>query len=127
MTKLFIKGSQIIVFVYDITDKNSFNKLEYWVNIVEELLWENSVFGLVANKIDLLTQEKGEKVESNLGKRYANDIGAVFYETSAKEDKKGFQDFINNLIKIYVMNFKKNINEKEKLVLNKNHKSQNAC
>ena len=86
-------------FVYNITDKNSFNKLEYWVNIVEELLWENSIFRLVPNKVDLLNQEKWEKVESNLGKRYENDIGAVFCETSAKEDKKGFQDFINNLIK----------------------------
>ena len=83
ITKLFIKGSQIVVFVYDITNIDSFNELEKWVNMVEDVLWENSIFGLVANKFQ-------EKVERKLDKKYAKDIGSVFCETSAKEDKKGF-------------------------------------
>ena len=124
VTKIFIKGSNIVVFVYDITDKNSFNNLDNWVNMVEELLWQNSIFGLAANKSDLFSEQK---VEKNLGKKYANEIGAVFWETSAKEDKKGFQDFINHLIKKFIKNYQININEEKKFKLNKIKKSKNTC
>lgn len=96
ITSSFIKGSHIIIFVYDITYKQSFTELDYWVNKVNEEIDNNKVIkGLVGNKIDLFETSQVSKVE---GQNYAKKIGAYFCETSAKEDKKGFKDFVLKLL-----------------------------
>ena len=96
MTKIFIKGAQIIIFVYDITSEDSFKKLNFWVNFVEELLWEDSIYGLVGNKTDLLDDQK---VNINDAQKFADEIGALLYETSAKEDQIGFKKYVEKLVK----------------------------
>ena len=96
MTKIFIKGAQIIIFVYDITSEDSFKKLNFWVNFVEELLWEDSVYGLVGNKTDLLDDQK---VNINDAQKFADEIGALLYETSAKVDQIGFKKYVEKLVK----------------------------
>ena len=101
LTKIFIKDAKIIIFVYDITKEKSFNELEFWVNSAEEMLWEESIYGLAANKIDLFNEQK---VERQRGEKYAKDIDALFCETSAKEDQKGFQEFVEKLIKKLIDN-----------------------
>ena len=102
VTKSFIKGSHIIIFVYDITDKKSFKELEYWVNKVNEEIDNNKIIkGLAANKIDLF--EKGQ-VSKNEGEDYGKKIGAYFCETSAKEDRKGFKKFVIKLVEKLFIN-----------------------
>ena len=54
LTKIFIKDSKIVIFVYDISSKKSFEEVDYWVNIVKEILGDKPVFGLAGNKKDLL-------------------------------------------------------------------------
>ena len=59
ITKNSIRGSDIIIIVFDITNKNSFENLENWYNFVKETLdTENIVIGIAANKNDL--EEKSE-------------------------------------------------------------------
>ena len=96
MTKIFIKGAKIIIFVYDITSEDSFKKLNFWVNFVEELLWEDSIYGLVGNKTDLLDEQK---VNINDAKKFADEIGALLYQTSAKVDQIGFKKYVEKLVK----------------------------
>ena len=103
LTKNFIRGSQIVIFVYDITNKYSFDELNYWVNSVKEELSYKPVLGLAANKIDLF---ENETVSQKEGEEYAQKIGALFEETSAKENPDGFKNYVKNLI--------------EKLLLEKN-------
>ena len=96
ITKSFIKGSHIIIFVYDITNKKSFKELEYWVNKVNDEIDNDKVIkGLAANKIDLFEESEVGKKE---GEEYGTKIGAYFCETSGKEDKKGFKNFVHNLV-----------------------------
>ena len=38
LTKIFINDSKIVIFVYDITNRESFNEIDYWVNTVKEKL-----------------------------------------------------------------------------------------
>ena len=99
MTKIFIKGAQIVIFVYDITNESTFEKLGFWVNSVEEILGKEPILGVVGNKIDLF--EKQEVFKKN-GEAFANGIGAKFFESSAKDDPKGFQDFISLLIEDFL-------------------------
>ena len=96
MTKIFIKGAQIVIFVYDITNESTFKQLdEFWVKSVEEILGQEPVLAVVGNKIDLFEKQE---VKKERAEAYAKKIGALFYESSAKADPKGFQNFINILI-----------------------------
>ena len=98
----FIKGSHIIIFVYDITRKKTFTELDYWVGTVREQIDDEKViFGLVGNKIDLFEKEEVEKEE---GEKYAKKIIAYFTETSAKENPEGFKEFVNKLIEKLFLN-----------------------
>ena len=114
MTKLFLKGANIVIFVYDITKKSSFIELKYWVKIVEEELGDNPILGVCANKIDLFSMEE---VNATEGKEFANKINALFAETSAKEDPISFNNFILKLLKQYHKR-KNNIkNDEETIIL----------
>ena len=76
ITKSFIKGSNIIIFVYDITRRVTFLELNYWINAVnEELNTEEVIFGVVGNKIDLFENWEVEKKE---GEKYAKRVNALF-------------------------------------------------
>ena len=146
LNKIFIKDSQIVVFVYDITKKKTFDELPFWVNYVKELLGEHVVFGLAGNKVDLFDQiqneenevnkndneeneEKNEFVDVEEGQKYADEIGALFKETSAKENAIGFQEFINQLINIFFTRRKVTEGEWELISLNKinNLKAKKIC
>ena len=104
LNKLFIKDSQIVIFVYDVTKKKTFEELGYWVNFVQQILPENVIFGLVGNKKDLIiVDENNEKinreyVKGEEGEKYSDEIGAIFCESSAKDDIEGFADLVRQLI-----------------------------
>jgi small GTP-binding protein len=99
LTKIFVKESKIVVFVYDITNKNSFESLPFWKKIVDELLNDSPVLGIVGNKMDLYVDEqiKSEEVE-----KYAQEIGAKLLLTSAKTDSTSFSNFLGELLQDYL-------------------------
>ena len=106
ITQNFIKGSHIIIFVYDITNKDSFTELDYWVNKVnDEIDIDIIIKGLTSNKIDLF---EDSQVEKNEGEEYAKKIGAYFCETSAKVNPKVFKKFVKYLLE-QLFNNKDNI------------------
>ena len=57
LTKLFYKGSDIVVFVYDITSKKSFENLNNWINEVRDTIDNKYICGIVGNKKDLFVSE----------------------------------------------------------------------
>ncbi len=125
ISKIVINGAQIVIYVYDITKKGSFEELEYWCHSVEEVLGKKVILGLAANKIDLYENQVVSKQE---GEKYAKDIGALFKETSAKDDPNGFCNFINQLLEKYIDN---NNNEdiiedntKKRMSINKHKKKK---
>ena len=96
LTTSFIKGSHIIIFVYDITNQDSFKSLNYWVEAVKENINDyNIILGLTANKMDLFNKSE---VSKEKGEKYAKEIGAFFNESSAKENPKGFKKFVKKLL-----------------------------
>ena len=118
ISKIIINGAQIVVFVYDITKKETFKELEFWTKCVEEILDKKVILGIVANKMDLYENQMVSKQE---GEKYADDVGALFIETSAKHDPKGFCNFINQLLERYIDNNKNIIkdNTKKRISINK--------
>ena len=104
INKLFYKNSKIVIFVYDITNLDSFKDLKHWVEEIDNQIGMNNVVkGVVGNKIDLFLDEQ---VKDSDGRNFAESIGAEFLQTSAKTDPSGiFASFITNLMKDYI-NFK---------------------
>ena len=92
----YYKGSDIVILTYCINDRESFKQLkEYWVQSIINEIGNDVIFGLAATKCDLFLNEE---VSEEDGLKYANEIGATFKVTSAKDNKEGIIFFINKLI-----------------------------
>ena len=127
LTKIFVKDSDIIILVYDITKRDTFESLKYWKQIVEEILGPDLILGVVGNKNDLYLEEKVSEIE---GKAYADSIGAKFKLTSAKNNPKEFSDFIEEMLDEYLKKGKKNDNNYRSdsiLIGNLPNKKQGCC
>ena len=124
LTKIFVKESKIVIFVYDITNRNSFDSLPFWKKIVDELLTDTPILGVVGNKMDLYVDEQ---IKSDEVEKYANEIGAKLLLTSAKTDSTSFSNFLQELLNDYLI---KGSNERIKsFSLNKRptKKKKNCC
>jgi len=97
LTKIFIKDAKIVIFVYSIINRKSFEEIDYWTKTVKDILGDKPVFGLAGNKKDLF---QDEQVEEEEGESKAQEIGAIFKLTSAKT-KAGINDFIEKLVEEY--------------------------
>ena len=101
LTKIFIKDSKIVIFVYDITNKKSFEELEYWYKTIKDVLGESAVLGIAGNKQDLFTQEQ---VPEDVAEKYAESKGIPLKLTSAKNPLT-FNLFLEELLKKYIVKF----------------------
>ena len=103
ITKLFIKGSHIVILVYSIDNLASFDNLKNWYNYVkEELQREKFILAIVGNKRDLF---ENEVVSDNEGKEFAKSLGALFYLVSAKSDQEGIQKLFTSLLDELILKY----------------------
>jgi small GTP-binding protein len=57
LSHLFLKGANIVLMVYDITNQDSFNELkQFWIERVNDNT-KNIILGIIANKSDLYENE----------------------------------------------------------------------
>jgi Ras-related protein Rab-1A len=82
ITKGYYRGSNGIVIVYDITDRESFEQTYHWVKEIDAHASADVCRLLVGNKADL---EDKRAVKTDEGQSLANQLGIPFLETSAKE------------------------------------------
>ena len=88
--KIFMRNAKIALLVYDITKEESFKNLnKFYTQVCDINGKDKIIFGVVGNKSDLYEERT---VEEEDGQKYAKDIGASFFETSAKD-----HDTIENL------------------------------
>ena len=97
LNKIFLRDVNIIVLVYDITKKQSFLELQYWLDLILEN-YQNAFLILVGNKNDLFLNRE---IKESDGKKFANVIHASFTETSAKNNYK-WKDFLDNTFNNYL-------------------------
>ncbi len=89
LRKIYYPNTESFVILYDVSNLNSFEEIDRWVDEIKPYARKDSIFLLVGNKIDL----NGEKVISpEVGRRKASELGFEFFQTSAKT---GFN--VNNL------------------------------
>ena len=94
LTKNFYRNSDGVIIVYDVTNKSTFEKVQEWVQSIDEYTdsEKNIQKVLVGNKIDLPRQVTTEE-----GKKLSDMYNIPFYEASAK-DNIGIEDFMKKII-----------------------------
>ena len=98
ITKLFFKGSEIVIFVYDICAENSFRDLSKWIQMTEEIIDNKHICAIIGNKNDLYLEAK---IKENEGKQLAESKQFKFKLVSAKFDPKVFNEFLLELVREY--------------------------
>ncbi|XP_062511514.1 ras-related protein Rab-21-like [Corticium candelabrum] len=92
---IYYRDSNGALLVYDITDQDSFQKVQKWVKELRKMLGDDICLCIVGNKIDL---EKNRTVEVSEAESYAQAVGAKHFHTSAKLNK-GIEDMFLDLCK----------------------------
>ena len=77
----YIRDSTVAVVVYDITNVNSFNQTNKWIDDVRAERGNDVIIMLVGNKTDLADKRQ---VSIDEGEKKAKDLNVMFIETSAK-------------------------------------------
>ena len=111
LNKIFIKESKIIIIVFAINSRDSFEQIDFWMNYTKDILGnENYIIGLVGNKSDLYEDQQISDQEMH---KKAEELHIKFKLVSAATDIVGFQDFLNDLLKEYITKYSPQDNIKE--------------
>lgn len=107
-----LKQSDVLLFAYDVGDRESFEKMK---EIYEKVLAAageglNVPVGIVATKSD--TSKEEWQVEAEEGREFASRIGGVFAACSAKEGE-GVQDAVEGPVLVLVEGKRKLLKERE--------------
>ena len=94
-----IKYADCLMFLYDVTDKDSFKNLKDYYKSIKKEFEKIKLIYLIGNKIDLIfNNEKERQIRKEEAIKYANENNFIFYETSCKENI-GIKEIYSDLIK----------------------------
>ena len=91
----FIKKTDGIILMYDITLKSSFASIPFWMEQIKENKGENYPIILCGNKCDL---EEKRVISKEEGKEIAKKFGIAFFEISS-QNEKNLKNVGNEIIK----------------------------
>ena len=118
--KIFYKDAKVIIFVYDITNKKSFDEIKnYWYEEVKKIN-SDAIFAVVGNKCDLYDKQQ---VSNNEGEEFAKSINAFFALTTNKSDtgvKELFEHIAKKILDPEYDYIKAKENEKEEYFKKRN-------
>ena len=89
----FSRGANVVLFVFSLGNADSFEDLNEWVKAVEPDVDNMPILFVVGNKNDLVEERK---VESEQAELFAKEIGAFYYEVSAKTGS-GIEELFNRV------------------------------
>ena len=89
------KFKSLVILVYDISNKKSFDNLNSWIEFVNN--YENAKIVICGNKIDL--KEKRE-VSTEEGEKFSEEKKLDFFEVSAKDETNLVKMLFNSIISL---------------------------
>ena len=123
LTKNYFRGCNLALFVFDVTNKASFDDIPMWLNSFKDVNGEKSKRVLIGNKIDL----DNRVVEKEEAENFAKENDLQYFEISVKEN---IDNQINDMfVKIFEsMTFSEKENLSEKLIKRRIvHKKKGCC
>ena len=96
LTQGFFRNAQGIMVVYDVTNMETFDNLQYWIKSIKTHVGSEKdqiPVIVIGNKIDATERE----VERSSGEKFAADLNYDYFETSAKTGE-GVEKCVNYLV-----------------------------
>ena len=108
----YIRGASLVILVYDISNKKSFDNLNSWIEFINT--YENTNIVICGNKIDL--KDKRE-ISFEEGKKFSEEKKMDFFEVSAKEETNLLKMFFSSISTLPIFSNLNNENlNKEELI-----------
>eukprot|EP01084_Bolivina_argentea_P063730 116299_1 len=104
ITGAYFRGAHAIMISYTITDKSTFNRVAYWLRLINQNGSENVIKILVGNQADMVEERQ---VTLETAQQFANDNNVYFMEVSAKTGmnvEDAFTFVVKQLIKTHLRN-----------------------
>jgi len=124
LTNSFFRNAQGIILVYDVSNRETFDNLKYWVQSINNNLGvESNVKKIIlGNKIDLPREVSKDEAQA-----IADEFSIKYFETSAKDDIN-IKDSIRHCVEISCLE-KQNTNNKNSNKINetKTPNADNKC
>ena len=98
LTESYYRNSHGVILVYDVTDRESFDRIQKWAAQIDQYQDLHLCRLLVGNKSDM---ESARKVTTQEGEDLAKSLGTGFVETSAKTQsnvEKAFLDIATEIL-----------------------------
>ena len=117
IAKQYYKGANGVLLIYDVGNRKSFDRVEFWLKELKENNRIDELFiCLVGNKIDL---EDKRVISTEEGEKYAKNNNINFMEVSAKSGE-GITDLFSKAIKgsmdkVFSTNEKEEVDDKVRL------------
>ena len=97
--QIFIKKINIVLLIYNINNKVTFDNLDIWYKMADEIIGkDNVIFCVIGNDIDLY---ENHIVDSEIGKEYAKKINALFFEINTRDHESVENIFIQIINEYY--------------------------
>lgn len=103
MTTSYYRGANVIIIVYDVCDKASFENVKNWIVSINSSIKDLSGIILVGNKIDIIAYRQ---VSYEDGFNLARQYKISFFECSAKKGTC-INEMFEEAAKIHIRNFDK--------------------
>ena len=82
LANLYYKEAAVAILTYDVTNEQSLESLEYWIEELKTKADNDILLFLAGNKVDVPSNEI--KVSHSKAKKFAQENKMIFYETSAR-------------------------------------------
>ena len=102
IAKNYFRGAHAIIFVFDITNKDSFHKLKAWMNDAKQNINDYTELVIAENKIDL---EEKRNVTKEVIKDFGEKNNLEIFSTSAKSGE-GINEIFSYLVSKLFLNKK---------------------
>ena len=111
----YLKGTDGVILVFDITNKETFDLLETWLNELKDTNKSDVSKVLIGNKCDLVNERQ---VDAEEAKSLAEKINCNYYEASAKTGQN-INEALDEIARISYDNYQKMEERVDSIVLSK--------
>ena len=126
----YLKGTDGVIFVFDLTKKETFQLIADWMQFMKEHNKMNIGKILFGNKNDLISERE---ISYEEGKKLANELECNYYEGSAKTGEN-VEILMQEIARITYLEWKNNDEDKETIRLSNksynravNHNNNRCC
>lgn len=107
LNQVYYRDAVAAILVYDITDSDSFDKVQTWVEELRLYLPKDTPIAIAGNKYDLPNRQ----IPQDVAEDYAKAINGAHFDTSAKTGK-GIDEIFNEITKAVLRKTKKDAKAK---------------